>query len=176
MKNSLLDCNLTEENYNDYIERVYNIFRLSSKKSSIILRLNIKKEKFIIELKIISQNGDKEEFSDVSFRCNDLFYNVFLDSLIKKLNDNDDFIINDIVNLDNDEYVTFRLVSSNNDLITIDGLSKEKAEYLKDLFSSDEKKTDNLISNNSGIANIWIFILMIVILIIAFILVVWIAK
>ena len=176
MKNSLLDCNLTEENYNDYIERVYNIFRLSSKKSSIILRLNIKKEKCIIELKIISQNGDKEEFSDVSFRCNDLFYNVFLDSLIKKLNDNDDFIINDIVNLDNDEYVTFRLVSSNNDLITIDGLSKEKAEYLKDLFSSDEKKTDNLISNNSGIANIWIFILMIVILIIAFILVVWIDK
>ena len=27
MENSLLDSNLTEENYDDYIEKIFNIFR-----------------------------------------------------------------------------------------------------------------------------------------------------
>ena len=127
MENSLLDSNLTEENYDDYIEKIFNIFRLSSKNSSIILSVDIVDSKCLIKLKIVSQNGDTKEFSDVTFKCDNAFYNDFLDSLIKRLNDDENFIINDIVNLDKDEFMTFRLVSSNNDLITIDGLTKEQA-------------------------------------------------
>ena len=97
------------------------------------------------------------------------------DSLIKRLNDDENFIINDIVNLDKDEFMTFRLVSSNNDLITIDGLTKEQANHLNKLFETDEKKEEILI-NNSGIANVWIFLLMIVVLVISFILIVMFFK
>ena len=171
MENSLLDSNLTEENYDDYIEKIFNIFRLSSKSSSIILSIDIIDSKCLIKLKIVSQNGDTKEFSDVTFKCNNAFYNDFLDSLIKRLNDDENFIINDIVNLDKDEFMTFRLVSSNNDLITIDGLTKEQANHLNKLFETDEKKEEILI-NNSGIANVWIFLLMIVVLVISFILIV----
>ena len=169
MENSLLDSNLTEENYDDYIEKIFNIFRLSSKNSSIILSVDIVDSKCLIKLKIVSQNGDTKEFSDVTFKCDNAFYNDFLDSLIKRLNDDENFIINDIVNLDKDEFMTFRLVSSNNDLITIDGLTKEQANHLNKLFETDEKKEEILI-NNSGIANVWIFLLMIVVLVISFIL------
>ena len=175
MENSLLDSNLTEENYDDYIEKIFNIFRLSSKNSSIILSIDIVDSKCLIKLKIVSQNGDTKEFSDVTFKCNNAFYNDFLDSLIKRLNDDENFIINDIVNLDKDEFMTFRLVSSNNDLITIDGLTKEQANHLNKLFETDEKKEEILI-NNSGIANVWIFLLMIVVLIISFILIVMFFK
>lgn len=175
MENSLLDSNLTEENYDDYIEKIFNIFRLSSKNSSIILSIDIVDSKCLIKLKIVSQNGDTKEFSDVTFKCNNAFYNDFLDSLIKRLNDNENFIINDIVNLDKDEFMTFRLVSSNNDLITIDGLTKEQANHLNKLFETDEKKEEILI-NNSGIANVWIFLLMIVVLVISFILIVMFFK
>lgn len=175
MENSLLDSNLTEENYDDYIEKIFNIFRLSSKSSSIILSINIVDSKCLIKLKIVSQNGDTKEFSDVTFKCNNAFYNDFLDSLIKRLNDDENFIINDIVNLDKDEFMTFRLVSSNNDLITIDGLTKEQANHLNKLFETDEKKEEILI-NNSGIANVWIFLLMIVVLVISFILIVMVFK
>lgn len=171
MENSLLDSNLTEENYDDYIEKIFNIFRLSSKNSSIILSVDIVDSKCLIKLKIVSQNGDTKEFSDVTFKCDNAFYNDFLDSLIKRLNDDENFIINDIVNLDKDEFMTFRLVSSNNDLITIDGLTKEQANHLNKLFETDEKKEEILI-NNSGIANVWIFLLMIVVLVISFILIV----
>ena len=175
MENSLLDSNLTEENYDDYIEKIFNIFRLSSKNSSIILSIDIVNSKCLIKLKIVSQNGDTKEFSDVTFKCNNAFYNDFLDSLIKRLNDDENFIINDIVNLDKDEFMTFRLVSSNNDLITIDGLTKEQANHLNKLFETDEKKEEILI-NNSGIANVWIFLLMIVVLVISFILIVMFFK
>ena len=175
MENSLLDSNLTEENYDDYIEKIFNIFRLSSKNSSIILSVDIVDSKCLIKLKIVSQNGDTKEFSDVTFKCNNAFHNDFLDSLIKRLNDDENFIINDIVNLDKDEFMTFRLVSSNNDLITIDGLTKEQANHLNKLFETDEKKEEILI-NNSGIANVWIFLLMIVVLVISFILIVMFFK
>ena len=175
MENSLLDSNLTEENYDDYIEKIFNIFRLSSKNSSIILSVDIVDSKCLIKLKIVSQNGDTKEFSDVTFNCDNAFYNDFLDSLIKRLNDDENFIINDIVNLDKDEFMTFRLVSSNNDLITIDGLTKEQANHLNKLFETDEKKEEILI-NNSGIANVWIFLLMIVVLVISFILIVMFFK
>ena len=175
MENSLLDSNLTEENYDDYIEKIFNIFRLSSKNSSIILSVDIVDSKCLIKLKIVSQNGDTKEFSDVTFKCDNAFYNDFLDSLIKRLNDDENFIINDIVNLDKDEFMTFRLVSSNNDLITIDGLTKEQANHLNTLFETDEKKEEILI-NNSGIANVWIFLLMIVVLVISFILIVMFFK
>ncbi len=175
MENSLLDSNLTEENYDDYIEKIFNIFRLSSKNSSIILSVDIVDLKCLIKLKIVSQNGDTKEFSDVTFKCDNAFYNDFLDSLIKRLNDDENFIINDIVNLDKDEFMTFRLVSSNNDLITIDGLTKEQANHLNKLFETDEKKEEILI-NNSGIANVWIFLLMIVVLVISFILIVMFFK
>ena len=175
MENSLLDCNLTEENYDDYIEKIFNIFRLSSKNSSIILSVDIVDSKCLIKLKIVSQNGDTKEFSDVTFKCDNAFYNDFLDSLIKRLNDDENFIINDIVNLDKDEFMTFRLVSSNNDLITIDGLTKEQANHLNKLFETDEKKEEILINSN-GIANVWIFLLMIVVLVISFILIVMFFK
>ncbi len=175
MENSLLDSNLTEENYDDYIEKIFNIFRLSSKNSSIILSIDIVDSKCLIKLKIVSQNGDTKEFSDVTFKCNNAFYNDFLDSLIKRLNDDENFIINDIVNLDKDEFMTFRLVSSNNDLITIDGLTKEQANHLNKLFETDEKKEEILINSN-GIANVWIFLLMIVVLVISFILIVMFFK
>ena len=175
MENSLLDSNLTEENYDDYIEKIFNIFRLSSKNSSIILSVDIVDSKCLIKLKIVSQNGDTKEFSDVTFKCDNAFYNYFLDSLIKRLNDDENFIINDIVNLDKDEFMTFRLVSSNNDLITIDGLTKEQANHLNKLFETDERKEEILI-NNSGIANVWIFLLMIVVLVISFILIVMFFK
>ena len=87
MESSLLDSNLTDENYDEYIEKIFNIFRLSSKNSSIILSVDIVDSKCLIKLKIVSQNGDTKEFSDVTFKCDNAFYNDFLDSLIKRLNE-----------------------------------------------------------------------------------------
>ena len=87
----------------------------------------------------------------------------------------ENFIINDIVNLDKDEYQTFRLVSKNNDLVTIDGLTKEEANKLNKLFETDEKKEELLINNN-GISTSNILILILIVIIIIFIILLNILK
>ncbi len=165
MDEKLLNSNLTYENYDDYIEKIFNIFRLSDIENSIVLSINLEKEKCITKLKIINKFGDTKEFSDVIFKITDTLFETFISSLIKRLNDDENFIINDIVNLDKDEYQTFRLVSKNNDLVTIDGLTKEEAEYLNKLFETDEKKEELLINNN-GISTTNILILIIIVIII----------
>jgi len=64
MNSSLLDNKLNEDNYEEYVDKIINIFRLSNKESSIICNINIIDFKAIIELSIISNTGEKQEFTD----------------------------------------------------------------------------------------------------------------
>lgn len=175
MDDKLLNSNLNYENYDDYIEKIFNIFRLSDKENSVVLSISLKKEKCTTKLKIVNKFGDTKEFSDVIFKVTEEIFETFISSLIKRLNDDENFIINDIVNLDKDEYQTFRLVSKNNDLVTIDGLTKEEANKLNKLFETDEKKEELLINNN-GISTSNILILIIIVIIIIFIILLNILK
>lgn len=170
MEANLLNKSIEENNYEEYIEKILNIFRLSSKESSIIFSLKIKDYKCTMKLSIVRQNGDREEFSDTLFDCNEVFYQKFLDVLVSRFLGSVEVATKDIVNLDDDSLVTFRLITGNNDLFSVDGLSEEHAKYLLGLNEKDDDKYLNA-SNNNGIGNVWMFILMIIILVITFILI-----
>lgn len=170
MEANLLNKSIEENNYEEYIEKILNIFRLSSKESSIIFSLKIKDYKCTMTLSIVRQNGDREEFSDTLFDCNEVFYQKFLDVLVSRFLGSVEVATKDIVNLDDDSLVTFRLITGNNDLFSVDGLSEEHAKYLLGLNEKDDDKYLNA-SNNNGIGNVWMFILMIIILVITFILI-----
>ena len=181
MEGSLLETVLNEDSYEDYIEKIINIFRLSSKESSILLSLIIKDYTCNIKLSIVGQNGEKEEFNDTTLKCDESFYKNFLDVLVQKFVCNNDVITKDIVNLDGDSLVTLRFINCNNDLFSIDGLSDEHAKYLLSLCEGKKEKSahylDIAASNNSvGAGNVWIFVLMLVILVLAFVLIVILFK
>lgn len=171
---SLLNGNINEDNFDDYIDKIISIFRLSSKESSILFDLKFKDYKATIRLSIISQNGEKKEFSDVIMKCDSGFFSKFLKPLVQRLIEDNDVVKKDIVNLSDSGLVTFRLITENNDLFTIDGLSSDDANYLLSLV---EKKGDSLneqkklldISNNEGIGTSSSFFMMIIILVMAFI-------
>ena len=64
------------------------------------------------------------------------------------------------------------MITDNNDLFSIDGLSLEDANHLKDLCSDDfqsEAKGIHQISDTHGIGNFKMFLLMIFILTISFV-------
>lgn len=170
MEANLLNKSIEENNYEEYIEKILNIFRLSSKESSIIFSLKIKDYKCTMKLSIVRQNGDREEFSDTLFDCNEVFYQKFLDVLVSRFLGSVEVATKDIVNLDDDSLVTFRLITGNNDLFSVDGLSEEHAKYLLGLNEKDDDKYLSA-SNNNGIGNVWMFILMIIIIVITFILI-----
>ena len=173
MNSSLMDRNLNEDSYEEYVEKIINIFRLSNKKSSILFQLEIKDYKATIQLTIVNQNGEKEEFSDVVLKCDEVFYHSFLIPLIEKVNHNVTITHKDIVNLDEDDLVTFRMITDNNDLFTIDGLSRDDANSLLEISNNDSYQEKILtVPNKDGIGNIWSFLLMIGVLVIAFILIV----
>ena len=172
MNSSLFSKTLNEDSYSEYIEKIINVFRLSSKESSILLALTIKDYTCVIKLSIIGQNGEKEEFCDTTFKCDEVFYKNFLDVLVEKFTENVTVTTKDIVDLDDDpSLVTFRLITINNDLVSIDGLTNDHAKYLLSLIEGERK--DKLLAssnNNVGAANLNIFLLVLVIVIIFFIL------
>lgn len=171
MSSSLLENNLNDENYKDYIDKILNIFRLSNKESSIMYEIKIEQSECVCKLSIVNNNGDNKVFNDIVFKNDFSLFHYFIDELVKKINLDVKIVSKDVVNLDNDEFVTFRMITENNDLFTIDGLEKDFAGHLiqitSDNFISEAKGINQL--SNEGIGNFKIFILMIVLLILAFI-------
>ena len=163
---------IDKNNYNEYIEKILNIYRLSSKDSSILFNIKIENYKCYCSMSIIGRSGDKQEFSDVILDFDDKFFPEFLDVLVSKFNNDVRVKVKDIVNLDGDSLVAYRMITENNDLFTIDGLSMEDANHFKELCSDEfqsESKGVNQITNTHGIGSFSMFLLMISILVVTFI-------
>lgn len=127
---SLIEKDFNEIIYDEYIDKIISIFKLSVKESSIIFNMKINDSESIIKLSIVNQDGNREEFTDTNFKCDDKFYKNFLDLLVEKFVKNICVVSKDIVNLDGDSFLTLRLITENNDLFIIDGLSDDNANHL----------------------------------------------
>ena len=163
---------LNKNDYNEYIEKVLNVYRLSSKDSSILFNIKIENYKCYCTMSIIGRSGDKQEFSDVIFDYDENFFSEFLDVLVSKINYNVRIKVKDIVNLDGDSLVAYRMVTENNDLFSIDGLSIEDAKHFKELCSDEfksEAKGINQLADTHGVSSVKMFLLMIIILVISFV-------
>lgn len=162
---------IDKNNYNEYIEKVLNIYRLSSKDSSILFNIKIDNYKCYCSMSIIGRAGDKQEFSDVILDFDENFFPEFLDVLVTKINNDVRIKVKDIVNLDGDSLVVFRMVTDNNDLFTIDGLSMDDAKHFEKLCSDgfkSEAKGVYQINDTHGIGSFKMFLLMLSVLVAAF--------
>ena len=167
MKDGLMNKNLDSEVYDEYIDKIVDIFRLSSKKSSILFDVKIENYKASILLSILNQNGYREKFNDVVLNCNQEFYQEFLVNLVEKVYKSGDIATTDIVHLSDGDLVTFRMITTNNDLFSIDGLNTDDAKNLLSICKDDtDNKSLLKVSNHRGIGSLHIFILLTVILII----------
>ena len=172
MKSSLMDIQLDSNSYDEYIDKVINIFRLSSPQSSILFDLTIENYQAVIDLSIVNLEGERQEFHDVVMKCDESFYHSFLLTFLKRMDSLEIIETKDIVNSTFKSLKTFRMITKNNDLITVDGLSMDDATSLMKL-SSDKKATSVLpIQNDRGSSNPKFLFFMIGVLVIIFILIV----
>ena len=125
MNQHLMNEKLSEDHYEDYIEKITNIFRMSNKNKSILFHLELKDS-----LSIVNQEGQKEEFTDVVIPCNQNFHQLFLASLVERMKEVAFVEMSDVLPKDENGFVTFRIITKNNDLFTISGLSEEDGESL----------------------------------------------
>lgn len=176
MEKSLLSQTLSDDNYESYINKIVDIFHLSSKKSSILFDLKIENYQALIRLSVLNQNGERERFKDVALNCDLSFYHNFLMPLVKKIYDNGDIATSDIVHLANNDLVTFRMITSNNDLFSVDGLNKDDAKAFLMLCenSKEDMKKHLSLSNRDGKSSaLNIFLVIIVVFIIIGILIIF---
>ena len=173
MNISLIDKVLNEDTYEEYVDKIINIFRLSNKESSIVFNINIKDYKATVQLSIINNSGEKKDFSDEIFKCDDVFYKNFILSLVKEIDDKVKVIVKDIIRDDDSSLVTFRLVTDNNDIFTIERLSEDDAKSLLNYLNNDNDNNKLLTTpNNDGVGSIALFLFMSGVLVVAFILIV----
>ena len=168
MDSSILINSLNEDNYSEYIENILNIFRLSNKESYILLNSKIESESCVLNLSIINSDGESKRFSDITFKCDSSFYSNFLDVLVSKVYNECNIVTVDSVNLDNDNYVAFRMITENNDLFTVDGLTEEYAMHLISLCSDvnlTNQKSNSKLLDNVGFSNISMSVLIVFVLI-----------
>ena len=170
MEKSLLNQNLSGDNYEDYIHKIVDIFQLSSKKSSILFDLKIDNYQGIIRLSVLNQSGERERFQDVALNCDQAFYHDFLMPLVREIYNNGNIATSDIVHEANKDLVTFRMITTNNDLFSVDGLSRDDAKSLLMLCekSKEETKMHLKIPNNEGKGSAWYILLIVIILFIIF--------
>ena len=155
MENSLIDKKICREDYQNYIDKIANVFRISDRRSSIMCDIKIKNYKALIELSIVNMEGEKKEFQDVLLDFDQDFSVSFLIPLVRKICEIVEVKTKDIVNLKEDDLVTFRIITNNNDLFTVDGLSSDDANNLLLLSQKIQVNSPKSISASSkGSGNI----------------------
>lgn len=155
MENSLIDKKICREDYQNYIDKIANVFRISDRRSSIMCDIKIKDYKALIKLSIVNMEGERTEFQDVLVDFDQDFSSSFLIPLVEKICEIVEVKTKDIVNLTEDDLVTFRIITNNNDLFTIDGLSPDDANNLLLLSQNIQVSSPKSISSSrKGSGNI----------------------
>lgn len=166
---------ITKENYTEFVEKIVNIFRLSSSDKYILFSLKLIKQECVIDLSVLRNDGNNEVFDPIHMDSNSEYFYDFIKVLVDRLRESLEIVKEDIVNLDDDHYVAFRMITKFNDLITIDGLAESQANKIL----KGEKERDKVpmgISNNVGGSSVLGFLVMLTFIVLSFIAVVMIVD
>ena len=153
------------DTYEKIVDKVVEISKLTSKENSILYEFSLNDKMIDMNISLINHSGEKKLLDSDSVNVENKF-NTFITPLIKEFCDKNKIVLNDFVDINEDNIVTYRLITDNNDQLSIDGLTFEDANYIRDVV--DEINRDNpkvfVLSDDKGAANIW-FVITIIILI-----------
>ena len=125
---------------------------------------------------MLEQNGKRAIGRSITFSCTDSFYTNFLERLVVEYSDVTNTVVADIVDVDGDDQFTFRMVSENNDMFTVDGISKDYAKKLKEKVENREREKTYVKSSEAGLSNalgLTVLISLIVVIFLTLLMFVW---
>lgn len=156
------DINIIDfSEYYNYIKELIDISRLTTKENSILFSFQINGTECYNKVTLIEQDGTEQVVKDVKFLADEKFYNVFFEKLVIDFYNENKIILTDFVDIDGDLKYAYRMITENNDLFSINGVSSEYAHYLADLISNKniaKREKENIeVSSNSGLGTSGIF-------------------
>ena len=124
---------MNEFEYNQYLETLLNIARLTNKENSILISFVVNEDKCMNKVSYLQRNGTKDELKNEEFPYDETFQNLLLEKLVIKYCDNMSIALQDNIDIDKDGKYTYRIITEDNDMLTIDGITLEYAKKLMSL-------------------------------------------
>lgn len=142
---------IDKEKYEEYIESLLNIARLTNKENSILFNFDISGETCSNVVSFIQRDGTKDILKEESFACDDEFYKDFLEKFIVEYYEEMVVAFNDNIDISLDGNYSFRVITDDNDMLSINGISLDYANYLMDLTKKRQEKVEELVLNDDGV-------------------------
>lgn len=139
---------INKEKYDGYIESLLNAARLTTKENSVLINFNIEEEVCTNTVEFIQQDGTKDTLKKASFICDDEFYKEFLEKFVLAYYNSMVVVVSDSIDMNADNKYTYRIITDDNDLMSIDGITLEYANYLMKLVKTDEERTKKTLTTN----------------------------
>lgn len=133
---------IKKEKYDEYIESLLNAARLTTKQNSVLINFDIIDDHCVNKVEFIQQDGTKDTLKNSTFICDDDFYRDFLEKFIIAYYNNMVIAFNDKIDMNSDGKYTYRIITDDNDMMSIDGITLEYANYLMSLAKNVEKREE----------------------------------
>lgn len=154
--------------YKKLLDNIREISSISDKDNSILFDFSKRDNTMTSRISILENSGtSKEELLTTKFDITDKFQSFITPVLDEFVKDNE-IALNDFVDVNGDNVVTYRLITYNNDQLTVDGLTFDDGFFIKNyidgmnITNGDSAKTYTL--NNKGMLSTYILITIITIL------------
>lgn len=137
--------------YDEYCESLLNIARLTNKQNSVLINFDIGDEECSNVVSFIQQDGTKDILKNSKFYLNDNFYKEFLEVFVRKYSEAMVVAFYDGIDLNSDGKYTYRVVTDDNDLMSINGISLEYANYLMSITKRAQDNFEDIAENEGGV-------------------------
>ena len=156
-----------QDDIKKYIDDIIEISKLSNKDTYIIYDFLIKEDRINSTISSYNQNGDKKVLRRENINIENKFFNFFT-PLIEEFSKFNNVVHENISDTDSDNLVTYRLITDNNDQMSIDGLTFQDVSVVNDIVSNSKKhnKPKTLTLSNTGKIDFYVVIIVFVIFLI----------
>lgn len=139
-----------KDTYEEYKNSLLNIARLTHKDNSILINFEVVGTTCYNRVYYIQRDGSKDLLKEEVFNVDEMFYQEFLEKFINEYYGNMDIAFSDNINMNEDDLYTYRVVTEDNDMLSVDGISLEYAKSLMKLVNIDSN--NNVLENEKALA------------------------
>ncbi len=132
---------LNKDKYEEYIESLLNAARLTTKENSILISFKVIDDACLNTVEFIQQDGTKDTLMNATFISDDYFYQFFLEKFLISYYNNMVVAFNDSIDLNADGKYTYRVITDDNDMLSIDGITLDYANHLNEIV---KEKTETI--------------------------------
>lgn len=158
-----------QKDFGQYIREIIEISTLSNKDNSVIYEFEFRNDFIMNKISLVdSKSGNAEVLKEGVFTRNDHFMSHFLSPLLHQFIENNCIVSHDVIDLNNDNLLTYRFLTDTNDLLSINRLSFEDTSYISDLVEDidiNHQEDGNLFTlSKNGKASGWIILFLVIVI------------